>query len=78
MNPFCERFNRTIQEEAQFPEFFASIQEWNAWIAHYIMQYNCYRPHVSLEYKRPIDQYLELRENQGLESRMLLVHTIGE
>ena len=75
MNPFCERFNRTIQEEAQFPAFSASIREWNVWIAHFIMQYNCYRPHASLEYKRPIDRYLELLEKRGLESNMLLDHT---
>ena len=76
MNPFCERFNRTIQEEAQFPEFTASIEEWNAWIAHYIQQYNLYRPHVSLEYKRPFDVYISLLNKNEQESEMYAGHTL--
>ena len=75
MNPFCERFNRTIQEEAQFPVFTASIEEWNAWIAHYIMQYNCYRPHQSLEYKRPFDVLMKLLLQDGKKSEMYVGHT---
>ena len=75
MNPHCERFNRTIQEEAQFPMFFSPIEEWNAWIAHFIMQYNCHRPHVSLEYKCPLERYLELQAKTSHESEMYVGHT---
>ena len=75
MNAHTERFNRTIQEEAQFPVFSAPTEEWNAWISHYIQQYNCYRPHVSLDYECPLDKYVELVSKTPLESRMYRGHT---
>lgn len=74
MNAHCERFNRTIQEEAQFPIFTASIEEWNKWIAHYILQYNCHRPHVSLDYICPLDKYIQLQEITYGKSEMLRGH----
>ena len=76
MNGHTERFNRTIQEEARFPPFSASLEEWNAWIAHYILEYNCYRPHQSLSYKRPIDFYVALLKPKSKEqSNMYVGHT---
>ena len=51
MNAFAERFNRTLQEEATFPLFSEPIEVWNRFLSHYLMQYNFFRPHHSLEYK---------------------------
>ena len=76
MNAHSERFNRTIQEEASFPEFASSIQEWNAWIGHYIMEYNCYRPHYVLDYRRPIDESVFRLSISSKESSMWVTHTV--
>lgn len=75
MNARTERFNRTIQEEASFPVFSASLDEWNAWISHYIMIYNFFRPHQALDYKRPIDQYLSCLSLPEGKSSMYWTHT---
>lgn len=77
MNAHSERFNRTIQEEARFPPFSASMDIWNIWIGHYIMQYNCHRPHQALAYKRPLDQYCSCLSKTSEESRMWATHTDG-
>ena len=78
MNPICERFNRTIQEEAHFPLFNESIEVWNKHINHYIMQYNFFRPHYSLNYITPIEKYLEFwkNKNKPIQSSMLWTHTL--
>jgi hypothetical protein len=68
-------FVHTVIETDAGPVFLASIEKWNAWISRYSMQYNCYRPHILLEYKRLTNGYFELREKEGLESSMLLDHT---
>lgn len=70
MNPYAERFNRTLQEEAQFPLFEESLEVWNNFISHYVMIYNFFRPHYSLEYKTPVDVYL-----QSNQSNMWWTHT---
>ncbi|MBI1934438.1 transposase [Candidatus Peregrinibacteria bacterium] len=75
MNARTERFNRTIQEEAVFPLFSESLDSWNAWIGHYIMVYNFFRPHQALAYKRPIDQYLSCLSLPEGKSRMWWTHT---
>ncbi|MFH0851812.1 MAG: DDE-type integrase/transposase/recombinase [Candidatus Peregrinibacteria bacterium] len=70
MNAHTERFNRTIQEEARYPPFFAPLEEWNAWIGHYLLEYNCYRPHWALDYRRPMDEYLSCLSLSPEKSRM--------
>ena len=70
MNPFAERFNRTIQEEANFPLFSESLEVWNKYIAHYIMLYNFFRPHYALAYDTPVDIFL-----YHSQSNMLWTHT---
>ncbi len=72
MNAYIERFNRTIQEEASLPSFYEPITVWNAYIAHYLMQYNFYRPHTSLDYKTPATVFLYSSPHQ---SSMLWTHT---
>lgn len=76
MNGHTERFNRTLQEEGRLPLVLdVSLQTWNASIAHYIREYNCYRPHQALGYKRPLDKYLELVCHSSQESEMYVGHT---
>lgn len=75
MNAVTERFNRTIQEEAHLPPFRASLQEWNAHIGHYVMQYNFHRPHQALSYRRPIDEYCATLQLTPSQSRMWAIHT---
>jgi len=70
MNPLAERFNRTIQEEANFPLFSEPIEVWNKYIAHYIMLYNFFRPHKSLAYETPVDIFLH-----HSQSNMLWTHS---
>ena len=48
--PLPERFNRTLQEEATFL-FSELIEVWNRFLSHYLMQYNFFRPHHSLNTK---------------------------
>ena len=71
MNPLAERFNRTIQEEAELPLVENSLRAWNRFVAHYIMLYNFFRPHYSLNYLTPVEKFLE-----GKKSNMLWTHTV--
>lgn len=71
MNPLAERFNRTIQEEANFPLFSEPLEIWNSFISHYIMLYNFFRPHYSLDYETPVDVYLKSKQ-----SNMWWSHTV--
>jgi len=41
-------------------------------VAHYIMLYNFFRPHYSLNYLTPVEKFLE-----GKKSNMLWTHTIN-
>lgn len=78
MNGHTERFNRTLQEEGRLPLVLTvSLQTWNSCIAHYICEYNCYRPHQALGYKRPLDKYLEFMCTSPQESEMYVGHTVG-
>lgn len=70
MNPLAERFNRTIQEEAELPLVENSLETWNRFVAHYIMLYNFFRPHYALNYLTPVEKFLE-----GRKSNMLWTHT---
>ena len=70
MNPLAERFNRTIQEEAELPLVENSLSTWNRFVAHYIMLYNFFRPHYSLDYLTPVEKFLGSKK-----SNMLWTHT---
>ena len=66
MNPLAERFNRTIQEEANLPFVKNSLETWNKFIAHYIKQYNFFRPHCALNYLTPVEKFLGSRKSNML------------
>lgn len=59
MNAFIERFNETIQIEclkktdAYLPMFML-----NEKIRVWLEEYNAYRPHASLDYRTPLDEYI--------------------
>lgn len=76
MNAFAERFNRTIQEEANYPLFEEPIEVWNSYVAHYIILYNFFRPHESLGYETPVEVLLkDYKFYKAEESNMLWTHT---
>ena len=75
MNPLAERFNRTIQEEAQLPMVSDPLEVWNAYLSHYLMQYNFWRPHTSLDFLTPVDKFIEAFHNSH-QSNMLWTYTI--
>lgn len=77
MNPYAERFNRTLQEEAQFPLFEESFEVWNNFISHYIMLYNFFRPHYALDYSTPVDIYLKSKQSNMWWTHTASWHSIG-
>lgn len=60
-NPALERFNKTIQEEwLDFSEVgLDDIQEANKDLTTWLVKYNSYRPHESLDYKTPLEYAYE-------------------
>ena len=59
-NAYVERFNGTIQIEClKRRDATISLYALNQKIADYLVEYNSIRPHQSLDYKRPIEIYLQ-------------------
>lgn len=53
-NPFVERFNRTLKEEfLRQGNWTADPIEFNLRLNQWLLKYNCYRPHQSLNYLTP-------------------------
>lgn len=53
-NPFVERFNRTLKEEfLRLGNWTADIAEFNQKLTQWLLKYNMYRPHQSLNYLTP-------------------------
>lgn len=78
MNAFVERFNETIQieclrkDDAVAPLFWLNekIQKW-------LLEYNAYRPHASLDYRTPLDEYIaQLWPASGEVHTMYVTHTV--
>jgi len=54
-NPVNERFNRTLQEEfVNLGNFDSDVVEFNRKMTEWLIEYNLYRPHHSLNYETPI------------------------
>lgn len=77
MNAFVERFNETIQIEclkktdACLPMFML-----NEKIRVWLEEYNAYRPHASLDYRTPMDEYIaQLRPTSGEVHTMYVTRT---
>lgn len=82
MNAFVESFNKTIQVEClKKNDAMASISQLNQKITKYIIHYNTQRPHQSIDYKVPLQLYLQhsqkLHTNIWTSSvaKYLLAHT---
>ena len=69
MNAITERFNRTLQTETEWPELGEPLSVFNQQLLHFLMRYNFYRPHFSLENKTPVEIFI------GKKSRMYWTHT---
>jgi len=55
-NAVCERFNRTLEEEfIQLGNGNSDVGTFNKNLTDWLVEYNFYRPHQSLEYMSPID-----------------------
>ena len=54
-NPYCERFNRTLQEEfIQLGNRFHDPEVFNQKLTEWLIEYNYFRPHQSLGYVTPM------------------------
>jgi transposase InsO family protein len=59
MNAFVERFNETIQIEClKKTDAVAPLFWLNEKIQAWLLEYNTYRPHASLDYRTPLDEYI--------------------
>ena len=53
-NSVCERFNGTLKQEfLRMGNWTDNIQEFNQRLSQWLLKYNCYRPHQSLNYQTP-------------------------
>lgn len=57
-NPVCERFNRTVKSEfLRMGNMTSDLQELNSRLSKWLIKYNFYRPHQTLNYQTPIAYY---------------------
>ena len=62
-NTFDERFNRTLEEEfIQLGNFTPSPDVFNKNLAEWLIEYNFHRPHESLGYHTPMQNYLKVNK----------------
>lgn len=53
-NPICERFNGTLKREfIRMGNYTSDVEEFNRKLTNWLLKYNCYRPHQSLNYLTP-------------------------
>jgi transposase InsO family protein len=77
MNAFVERFNETIQIEC-LKKTDALMPVWllNQKIQAWLLEYNTYRPHASLDYRTPLDEYIaQLHPSDSKVHTMYVTHT---
>ncbi|MDP2669089.1 MAG: integrase core domain-containing protein, partial [bacterium] len=57
-NPVCERFNGILKQEfLRQGNWTADVQEFNRRLSRWLLKYNCYRPHQSLNYLTPFQYH---------------------
>lgn len=57
-NPICERFNGILKQEfLRQGNWTPDIYEFNRRLSHWLLKYNCYRPHQSLNYMTPFQYH---------------------
>jgi len=68
-NPVCERFNRTVKSEfLRMGNMTSDLQELNRRLAKWLVKYNFYRPHQTLNYQTPIAYYTQYLQKQYLSA----------
>lgn len=68
-NPVCERFNRTVKSEfLRMGNMTADLQELNRRLSQWLIKYNFYRPHQTLNYQTPITYYTQYLQKQYLSA----------
>lgn len=66
-NPVCERFNGTLKQEfLRQGNWTTDIQEFNRRLSKWLLKYNCYRPHQSLNYQTPFQYQFNQKVKQDL------------
>ena len=77
MNAFVERFNETIQIECLRKDDAVAPLCWlNEKIKTWLLEYNAYRPHASLDYRTPLDEYIaQLQPTSEEVHTMYVTHT---
>lgn len=64
-NPICERFNGTIKQEfLRQGNMTADLRELNRRLSEWLIKYNFYRPHQTLNYLTPIAYYTQFLQKQ--------------
>jgi len=59
-NPVCERFNGTLKREfLRLGNYTSDINEFNRRLSKWLLKYNCYRPHQSLNYQTPFQYHFK-------------------
>jgi len=68
-NPVCERFNRTVKSEfLRMGNMTTDLQELNRRLSAWLIKYNFYRPHQTLNYQTPIAYYTQYLQKQYLSA----------
>src|SRR6185369_10038065 len=66
-NPVCERFNRTLKEEfLRLGNFTSDLTELNRRLSKWLLKYNYYRPHQSLNYQTPFQYHFNHSKQKAL------------
>lgn len=61
-NPVCERFNGILKQEfLRQGNWTADTREFNHKLSKWLLKYNCYRPHQSLNYLTPFQYHFQQR-----------------
>ena len=83
-NPIAERFNGILKQEfLRQGNWTADVEEFNRKLTQWLLKYNCYRPHQSLNYLTPFEYHFNYSQQQALvtdvpvdELRNLVHHLI--
>ncbi len=68
-NPVCERFNGTLKQEfLRMGNYTSDIQEFNHRLNSWLLKYNCYRPHQSLNYQTPFQYHFKQKTTEALSA----------
>jgi transposase InsO family protein len=68
-NPVCERFNRTVKSEfLRMGNMTTDLKELNHRLSKWLIKYNFYRPHQTLNYQTPINYYTSYLQTQYLSA----------